>query len=101
MLSNRIECMPKLHCSHITYRRVVKLVGQAPPTRAIAAQPGSLKQAAIYAEICADRPAKRRVIDLGSDIPFTQVLKMIDSGFCAQEKILAKGNQNIMEHYYV
>jgi hypothetical protein len=101
MLSNRIECMPGSHCSHITYRRVVKLVGQAPPTRVIVARPGSLKRAAIEAEISADRPAKRQVIDLGSNIPFTQVPKIIDEGFRAQEKILAKGNQKIMEHYHV
>jgi len=101
MLSNWIECMPGSHCSRITYRRVVKLVGQAPPTRAIVARPGSLKRAAIEAETCADRPLKQRVIDLGSDIPFTCVPKMIDEGFRAQKKILAKGNQKIMEHYHV
>lgn len=70
MLSNRIECMPGSHCSRITYRRVVKLVGHVLPRRAIAARPGSLKRAAIEAEIQANRPAKRQVVDLGSPIPF-------------------------------
>ena len=93
--------MPGSHCSRITYRRVVKLVGHAPVARVIAARPGSLKRAAIEAELWADRPAKRQVVDLGSDMPFTRIPKIIEEGFQEQEKALARGNQKIMEHYHV
>lgn len=93
--------MPGSHCSRITYRRVVKLVGHGPPKRAIAARPGSLKRAAIEAQILAERPVKRLAIDLGCEIPFTSVPAVVDEGFKAQEKVLAKGNPRIAAHYHV
>jgi hypothetical protein len=93
--------MPGSHRSRITYRRVVRLVGDAPAARAIVARPGSLKRSAMEAEMQTDRPARQQVIDFGIDIPFRQIPKMINDGFRAQAKILAKGNQKIMEHYHV
>lgn len=57
--ANQIECMPGSHCSGITYRRVVRLVGYIAPIRAIAVRPGSLKRAAIEAESIVGRPKKR------------------------------------------
>lgn len=101
MAGNQIECMPGSHCSRITPRRVVRLVGHSPPIRAIAARPGSLKRAAIEAEHRAARPAKRQVIDLGHEVPFTSIPKIVEDGFRAQEKIFAKGNQRILEHYHI
>jgi hypothetical protein len=101
LAANHIECMPGTYCSRITYRRVVRLVGHIAPIRAIAARPGSLKRAAIEAESRAGRPMKRQAIDFGYEIPFTSVPSVIHDGFQAQEKILAKGNQKILEHYHV
>jgi len=93
--------MPGSHCSRITYRRVVKLVGHAAPARAIFARPGSLKRLAIEAQIQADRPVQRQVINFGSDIPFQQIPPAIEEAFAAQVKVLATGNQMIMQHYHV
>ena len=101
MARNQIECMPGSHCSRITHRRVVRLVGHTPPVRAIAARPGSLKRAAIEAESRAARPVKRQAIDLGYEVPFTRIPTIVEDGFRAQEKILAKGNQEILGHYHV
>ena len=44
---------------------------------------------------------KRQVIGFGSEIPFTSIPRSVDDGFQAQEKILAMGNQKILEHYHV
>jgi hypothetical protein len=93
--------MPGSHCSRITYRRVVRLVGHTAPIRAIAARPGSLKRAALEAESRAERPRKRQVVDLGGEVPFTSIPTIVHDGFRAQEKIFAKGNQKILEHYHV
>lgn len=101
MLSNRIECMPGSHRSRITYRRVVRLVGQIPPPRAVAARPGSLKRAAIEAEHRAQRPVKRQAIDLGCDIPFTRIPDIVEEGFSALAKMFSKGNPRILEHYHI
>jgi hypothetical protein len=101
LAANRIECMPGSYKARLAHRHVVKLVGFSPPSRAIAARPGSLKRAAIEAESRALQPSKRQKIDLGSEIPFTCIPSIIADGFRAQEKILAKGNQKILEHYHV
>ncbi|KFZ19813.1 hypothetical protein V502_03459, partial [Pseudogymnoascus sp. VKM F-4520 (FW-2644)] len=82
-------------------RRVVKLVGHAPPQRVFAARPGSLKREAMEAEMRIERPAKRRTIELGYEIPFKCVPEVIQEGFKEQERILAKGNQNIQAHFHV
>jgi hypothetical protein len=50
MLACQIECMPGSYQSKLSYRRVVRLVGSAPPASATAARPGSLKRAVIEAE---------------------------------------------------
>jgi hypothetical protein len=104
MLANRIECMPGSHRSRITYRRVVKLVGHTPPARTITARPGSLKREASEAmevQRRAARPVRRLRIDLGYEIPFTQIPRVVEEGFRAQEKVLAKGNAKILAHYHV
>lgn len=77
MLSNGIECITGSHASRLTCYRVVKLIGHAPPQRIIAARPGSLKRAAMQAELRIERPVKRRAIDLGSEIPFKCVPELI------------------------
>ncbi len=101
LAANHIECMPGTYCSRITYRRVVRLIGHLAPPRAIAARPGSLKRAAIEAESRVGRPRPRQVIDFGYAIPFTVVPTLVDDGFRAQERVFAKGNQRILEHYHV
>jgi hypothetical protein len=103
MSSNRIECMPGSHRSRITYRRVNRLVGAMAPPRVVAARPGSLKRDAMEAELRVQQPVKRRVIDLGADIPFTRLPKLVEDGFGALSRMFTegKGNSRVGEHYHV
>jgi hypothetical protein len=101
MQSNYIECMPGSHRSRITSRRVVKLVGYMLGVRAATARPGSLKREAIEAESRANRPVKRQAIDLGNDIPFATIPATVEVGFKKLEKMFAKGNERVFEHYHV
>ncbi|KAF2664817.1 hypothetical protein BT63DRAFT_418151 [Microthyrium microscopicum] len=59
------------------------------------------KRAAIEVESRAGRAIKRQAIDFGYEIPFTCIPSIVEDGFRAQEKIFAKGNQKILEHYHV
>jgi hypothetical protein len=99
MLSNQIECVPGTYQSRLSYRRVVKLVGYTPPALALTARPGSLKRAAIEAEDRMKQPIKRRRIDFGCAIPFTNIPKLVEDGFKQQEKNFQKGDQRVLEHY--
>lgn len=100
MLTCQIECMPGSYRSKLSYKRVVRLVGSAPPVLAIAARPGSLKRAAIEAEHKAKRPSLRnKAIHFGCTIPFATIPKLVEDGFLEQEKTFRKGNQGILEHY--
>jgi hypothetical protein len=100
MLACHIECMPGSYQSKLSYRRVVRLVGSAPPASAIAARPGSLKRAAIEAEHNAKRPSlENRAICFGCTIPFISIPQLIEDGFQEQEKTFRTGNQSILEHY--
>ncbi|KFZ24668.1 hypothetical protein V502_00852 [Pseudogymnoascus sp. VKM F-4520 (FW-2644)] len=103
MLSQQIECMPGSHRGRITHRRIVRLVGSTPPRRAVAARPGSLKREAIEAELRVERAVKRklRVIDLGCEIPFTRIPRIVEEGFAALAKVFLRGNAGIREHYHV
>lgn len=101
MLACRIECMPGSYQSKLSYRRVVRLVGSAPPMSAIAARPGSLKRAAIEAEHRAKRPSLRKsLIEFGCTMPFNGIPPLIEDGFQRQEKVFKTGNQGILEHYH-
>jgi len=100
MQSNRIECMPGSHRSRITSRRVVKLVGYMPAVQAVTARPGSLKRRAIEAESQASQRVKRQAIRLGSEVPFTTIPVRVDEGFRRLEKLFAKGNVRVLEHYH-
>jgi hypothetical protein len=101
MQSNCIECMPGSHRSHITSQRVVKLVGYMPVVQAATARLGSLKRKAIEAESQANRPVKREAIDLGSGIPFATIPAIVEAGFKKLEKLFAKGDARVFEHYHV
>jgi hypothetical protein len=103
MLSQQIECMPGSHRGRITHRRMVRIVGSTPPRRAVAARPGSLKREAIEAELRVERAVKRklRVMDLGSEIPFTRIPLIVEEGFTALAKVFSRGNAGIREHYHV
>lgn len=99
---NRIECAPGSNRSIITCRRVVKLSGQMPSSAVVAwARPGSLKRAAIEAEIRANQPAKQMRIDFGCSVPFKSIPLVVKEGFEAQARILRKGDSRVMEHYQV
>lgn len=97
ILSNQIECVPGTYQSRLSYRRVVKLVGYTPPALALTARPGSVKRAAIEAENKMKQPIKRRRIDFGCGIPFTNIPKLVEDGFKQQEK--NKQDQMVLEHY--
>jgi hypothetical protein len=103
MVSQQIECMPGSHRGRITHRRMVRIVGSTPPRRAVAARPESLKRQAIEAEMRVERAAKRklRVMDLGSEIPFTRIPLIVEEGFTALAKVFSRGNAGIREHYHV
>lgn len=101
MASNGIECVLGLHRSRITCRRAVRLVEHSPSVLALQARPGSLKRAAIEAECRVDRPAKRRVIDFGCEVPFTRIPGIIEDGFQLQERNFKRGDQRVLEHYEV
>ncbi|KFY79968.1 hypothetical protein V499_01117 [Pseudogymnoascus sp. VKM F-103] len=68
---------------------MVRLVGSPPPRRAVAARPGTLKSEAIEAEMRVERAVKRkrRVIDLGCEIPFTRIPLIVEEGFTALAKV--------------
>lgn len=100
MASNQIECMPGSHRSLITYRRVVRLVGVATPIRVMAARAGSLKRDAMEAELRVQQPKKRRVINMGCEIPFTRIPELVEDGFRALDKIFTKGDPKVREHYH-
>lgn len=101
LTTNQIDCMPGSHCSRITHLRVVRLVGYTVSIRANTARKGGLKRDAIEAEERAMQPLKKQVIDFGYAIPFTTIPSLIEEGFRAQEKLFAKGNQKVLEHYHV
>jgi hypothetical protein len=71
-----------------------------PPRRAVAARLGSLKREAIEAELRVERAVKRRAIDLGCEIPFTRLPRIVEEGFTALAKVFSRGNAGIREHYH-
>jgi len=101
MHMNGIDCVPGMYQSRISCRRMVRLVGQAPPSQAMTARPGSLKRAAIEAECRAERAAKRRkmTIDFGCKIPFTEIPEVVAEGFRLMEKNFKRGDKRVLEHY--
>ncbi len=99
MLSNQIECVPGTYQSRLSYRRVIRLVGYTPPALALTVRPDSVKRAAIEAEDKMKRPIKRRRIDFGCAIPFTNIPKLVEDGFKQQEKNFRNQDQKVLEHY--
>lgn len=99
--SNRIDCMPGSYRSKLTVRRVLRLVGStAPPSRILAARPGSLKREAMEAVQEQQRPrAPRQVIDLGGPIPFKSLPPLIVKGFALLLKPSAVRDEKVAEHY--
>ena len=57
------------------------LVGTALARQVAAAQVGSLKQEAMKAELQVRRPLKQQAIDLGYDVPFMQIPRIVKEGF--------------------
>jgi hypothetical protein len=101
MTVNQIQCMPGSHRSRITYRQVVRLVGHSLPIHVITGRPGSLKRSAIEAEILVGQAVKQQAINFGYKIPFTQIPKMVEEGFQAQDKAFVNGDQKVRCHYHV
>lgn len=101
MLTNRIECVPGCYNARLSYRRVIRLVGYTPSALVTMARPGSLKRAAIEAECRAEGPAKRRAIDFGCSIPFTEIPQLVEDGFRLQEKHFKRGDRKVLEHYQI
>ncbi len=104
-----IEWMPGTHRGHITCRRIVQLVGSATNSSMVmAGQPGSLKRAAIEAVARRDagriadvKRARRRKIDFGCAIPFTEVPELIRTGFREQRDKGGKVSERVLSHYQV
>jgi hypothetical protein len=100
---NHIECMPGSHRSKLTPTRVLRLVGsKAAPSRILAARPGSLKREAMEAELRVQerrQPRARRVIDLGGDIPFRRLPRLVHDGFASLLKPSPVRDGKVAEHY--
>jgi hypothetical protein len=62
-----------------------------------------LKRKAIEAKLQVQQSVKRRAIDLGANIPFTCLLKLVENGFGALSWMFTKGkgNPKIGKHYHV
>jgi hypothetical protein len=103
MSANKIECMPGSHCSRMTYRRVVRLVGRSVGFKVMAGRPGSLKRAAMEAEALAKEAGKRLAMDFGCKIPFEEIPESVKAAFLEQENVLVKGkgNPKVLQHYHV
>ncbi|KAB5522988.1 hypothetical protein GE09DRAFT_1258623 [Coniochaeta sp. 2T2.1] len=88
-----IEWVPGSHRKKITSQHVVQLVGRMPGKQILAARPGSLKRAAMEAELemaAEERGPKRpqrRTVDLGQDIPFGRVPKIILAYNCLVDRL--------------
>lgn len=77
MLSNKIECVPGIYQSRLSFRRVVRLIGHTVPGMILSAPAGSLKRAAMEAQHAAKRQKTPRKIDFGCEIPFTQIPELV------------------------
>jgi hypothetical protein len=57
----------------------------------------------IKAELQVQQPVKRQVINLGADIPFTCLLKLVKNGFRALSQMFTKGkgNSRVGKYYHV
>ncbi len=99
MLLNQIEYIPRIYQSRLNYWRVVKLVSYIPLALALTARPSSLKRVAIEAENKIKQPIKRKRIDFGCAIPFTNIPKLIKNGFKLQEKNFQNKDQMVLEYY--
>ncbi|HEY2296077.1 MAG TPA: hypothetical protein VGM86_35710 [Thermoanaerobaculia bacterium] len=101
---NHIECMPGSNRSCLTARRVVRLAGNTvPPSRSLAARPESLKRQAIEAVFRVEEKRRRQtprlVIDLGGDIPFRRIPKLVREGFASLLKPSKVRDEKVAEHY--
>lgn len=99
--------MPGCEKGKLTHRRVVRLVGFVAATpRILQAPPGSLKRAALIAEMNMERAsgeaqkrARRRKIDFGEQIPFQGLPRMVREGFGKVEEKLTGVDEMALWHY--
>ena len=104
MQSVGVEWVPGRHRQRLTHTRTVSLVGSTSAPHVLAARPGSLKRAALEAteQMLLGPPQKRarkQKIDFGCDVPFREVPRLVGDGFTRLERIFAKGNTNVLDHY--
>jgi len=102
-----IQWVPGCHRKRLTSRRVIQLDGAHPRVRPIlklAGPEGSLKRAAMEAEQRmameerAPKKRKKRIIDLGAEIPFTRVPKVVQEGFDKLVKSHQKTDPELIRH---
>jgi hypothetical protein len=82
----------------------VRLVGnKQPPSRVLAARPGSLKRDAMEAELRVlqqrQRQPLRQVIDFGEAIPFKRIPKLVNDGFASLLKPSKVRVKEVAAHY--
>ena len=103
-----IDWVPDCHCKRLTSRRVILLDKihryKRPQMMLLTGPPGSLKRAAMEAELrltaeehVPKRKRKRR-IDLGSEIPFKKVPKAVQEGFAKLEGYYTKTDLSAVRH---
>lgn len=100
-LSSGIECMPGVHRSRLSLCRVIRLIGYTTPAIVLAAPAGSLKRAAMEAQISAKRSRVPKRIDFGCQVPFVAVPNLLRHGFDSLQRHFQRGDQKVMEHYHV
>jgi hypothetical protein len=102
-----IEWVPGCHRKRLTSRRVIQLDKihlYTRPQLILTGPPGSLKRAAMEAELRmtaeehAPKRSKKGKIDLGSEVPFKKVPKAIQDGFAKLEKYYSKTDQGAVRH---
>ena len=105
MATAGIEWVPGCHRKRLTSQRIVRLVGQKPTKPFLLAPVGSLKRAAMEAEIQMaaeeEEPKKtrKREIHFGYRIPFDEVPSLVMEGFQKLERTFQNGDQGVLNHY--
>ncbi|KAF4469664.1 hypothetical protein FALBO_3433 [Fusarium albosuccineum] len=106
-----IDWIPGCHCKRLTSRRVVLLDRiqryTRPQVMLLTGPPGSLKRAAKEAELRltaeehAPKRNRKRRINLGSEIPFKKVPKVVQEGFTKLEGYYGKTDPSAVRHLTV
>lgn len=77
MLSYKIEYIPGVYQSRLSFRRVIRLIEYTTPAGVLSAPIRSLKRSTIEAQHQAKRIRTTSRIDFSYSIPFTQIPELV------------------------